>query len=615
MIEHELKVFQIKSALMDLWTENTVAQSYSQWFDLLKPLLCKHFGIKKADFLIYDKARDVYLPLQGHKSTSIRRDAISFEVSTGYPLKSYVQLFREKGFGYANELIVFRDKELKPLVLLLFETTSDWHAFSASSYRIEFDEVISNYIQMIRTTGFLVSREKKFRQLFKVTKLFNATMSSRIILDGIMESITDSFPIFNVELLLSHDQKGLAHSYKLFDYSNERPSAIDAFVSGEVTIENAADLGVVLLNAPIKGKQGNYGVLQLYAPADYFFLVAEQNYISMLANTAGNALENASLFDQSDRLVRDLKLINETSQKLNSNMQIDEMLKFLKKQLVTAFKPSQVAFVFYNEETNYEVSQISTDYFLTVAGEKHINFVSTYLKREEKSFFNANFGDLLEGAIRYESVIAIPIGIQGDHLGFVVCMHENRSYFSFDNFRLMGSLIGHSSLALTNSILRDQLQELADKDHLTKLYARRYLDNIVSRSIKEDEGGVFMLFDIDDFKKVNDTEGHAAGDVVLKQIALHMRDEFKDIGVSARWGGEEFAIYFPLIDEETGVKLARRLIGRIPLLTTPPVTMSAGLYCWKATKKIELKELFNHADSALYSAKSNGKNQLVVHEE
>ena len=155
-------------------------------------------------------------------------------------------------------------------------------------------------------------------------------------------------------------------------------------------------------------------------------------------------------------------------------------------------------------------------------------------------------------------------------------------FFSFDNFKLMRSLIGHSSLALANSMLRDQLQELANKDHLTKLYARRYLDNIVGKSISTNEGGVFILLDIDDFKNVNDTFGHETGDAVLKQIGSYIVNKFKGIGVAAGGAGKNLPSIYHLMIKQTGRKLAERLIEQIPSITTPSVTVSAGLNSWVA---------------------------------
>ena len=163
-------------------------------------------------------------------------------------------------------------------------------------------------------------------------------MESDVILEGIIEAIQDSFPTFQIELLLSHDQNERKHTYKLFDYMNERPSAIDAFVSGEVTIEKLPELRCQLINAPIKGRQGIYGVLQINSPFDFVFSSSQKNFIRMVTNTAGNALENASLYDQSHRVIEDLQLVNETSRKLNSNLHRDEMLSFLKQQFLRAFR-------------------------------------------------------------------------------------------------------------------------------------------------------------------------------------------------------------------------------------------------------------------------------------
>jgi len=101
--------------------------------------------------------------------------------------------------------------------------------------------------------------------------------------------------------------------------------------------------------------------------------------------------------------------------------------------------------------------------------------------------------------VLFESIIAIPIMNQEKVAGFVIVTHKEPYFFSFESFKLMSSLIGHSSLALANSILQGQLQELVDKDNLTKLYTRSYLDNVVESSIANDEIGVFLLLDVDNF--------------------------------------------------------------------------------------------------------------------
>ena len=616
MTDHQLTITQIKSDLMDMWNEATAGYTYMQWFEAARQLLNNHFGIKKANFFIFNENKTGFIPLEGHQSFLKRRIEIPnelIEVDRVHSQELYLKLFRKEGFEYADELVVFNDESFMPLALLLIESTSKWRAFSASSYFGEFVNVISDLIRGIERISLLEIKEKNFRQLFNVAELFNSTMSSEIILEGIMDTITDLFTSFEVNLLLSHDQKELTHSYQLFDYINERPSAIDAFVSGEIRIEKVKELSLNLLNAPIKGRQGTYGVLQIKTPVDYIFTSTQRNFIRMLSKTAGSALENASLYDQSHRLIEDLRLVNETSRKLTSNMHFSEMISYLKQQLFKAIQPDEIAFVMYNENETNDVSEESTGFFKTAEGDAYIRFVAEHLRGGKESLFDANFSATVKEIVTYEAVIAIPVTSQEEVLGFIICLNKTSYTFSFEKFKLVGLLIGHASLALANSILRDQLQELVDKDHLTKLFTRRYLDDVVEKSIEQNEGGTFLLLDIDDFKHINDRYGHSVGDTVLKQIGSFILTEVEEVGVPARWGGEEFAIYLPFTSQAEAEKIATQLINKIPTASTPVVTVSAGMSSWIAGQEITLKELFQSTDLALYAAKYKGKNQVAIH--
>nr|WP_255457386.1 GGDEF domain-containing protein [Sporosarcina sp. JAI121] len=163
-------------------------------------------------------------------------------------------------------------------------------------------------------------------------------------------------------------------------------------------------------------------------------------------------------------------------------------------------------------------------------------------------------------------------------------------------------------------MLRDQLQELVDKDQLTKLYTRSYVDEIIEKSIINDEAGVFVLLDVDDFKKVNDTYGHVMGDEVLKQIAATILSEVSGKGVAGRWGGEEIAIFLPSANYNEGAEFTERLLTLIPTVTEPQVTVSIGMRNWTKKRELTYNELFHYTDKALYKAKKNGKNQVVIHD-
>lgn len=162
-------------------------------------------------------------------------------------------------------------------------------------------------------------------------------------------------------------------------------------------------------------------------------------------------------------------------------------------------------------------------------------------------------------------------------------------------------------------MLRDQLQELVDKDNLTKLYTRSYLDNVIERSMAEEAQGVFLMIDVDNFKKVNDTFGHAIGDKVLRNISRTILLEVGEKGFAARWGGEEMAIYLPSGDMEDGMALSEQLLRLIPKYTEPSVTVSIGMRDWSRESRPSFQQLFQEADEALYKAKHNGKNQVVIH--
>ncbi|MEK3933874.1 GGDEF domain-containing protein [Sporosarcina sp. FSL W7-1349] len=613
-MNHQLTMLTIKSELFDLWTEESEAHSYGTWFESLKQILDRHFRIKASQFFIYHN--ESLIPLNGTDSDRSITLSIPMESNRENRKVSDNDILAKlqgKGFEFADEYILFRNREGEPIGLLLFKATNRLRAFAASPYWKELEKSVLQLIHNVRRTYLLETRGESYRQLFNVTELFNATMESRVILDGIIQAVSDSFPEFEVVLLLSHERKELSQAYQLFDHMKERPSALDAFLSGELTIEHAQDLTKTLVNAPIKGRQGIYGVLQVKAPIEFDFTSMQKDFVRVVANTAGNALENASLYDQSHRLITDLQLVNETSKKLNENLKFDEMVLFLKGQLTRAFKPSELAFVFKEAGGRFSVSDMSTAYFQEVGSRQYIDYALCQFDSGKKEVFDANFEVCAGGEVPYKSFIAIPILNQEEMIGFVILVHKERYYFPFDSFKLMRSLIGHSSLAFSNSMLRDQLQELVDKDNLTKLYTRSYLDNVIERSMAEEAQGVFLMIDVDNFKKVNDTFGHAIGDKVLRNISRTILLEVGEKGFAARWGGEEMAIYLPSGDMEDGMALSEQLLRLIPKYTEPSVTVSIGMRDWSRESRPSFQQLFQEADEALYKAKHNGKNQVVIH--
>jgi two-component system cell cycle response regulator len=158
--------------------------------------------------------------------------------------------------------------------------------------------------------------------------------------------------------------------------------------------------------------------------------------------------------------------------------------------------------------------------------------------------------------------------------------------------------------------------EMAVTDGLTGLRNRRYITRHLEGLLRAGSVALLML-DVDRFKTVNDTYGHAAGDQVLQDVALRMRQHLRAVDVVARFGGEEFVVAMAGADEEEAVQVAERL--RESLLDTPvtleqqrslAITASIGVAVSRAGDTLD--DLTSAADAALYRAKANGRNRVEV---
>jgi diguanylate cyclase (GGDEF)-like protein len=335
-----------------------------------------------------------------------------------------------------------------------------------------------------------------------------------------------------------------------------------------------------------------------------------------LANTAGSALENAQLYQQSKRLIADLQLINETSHRLNSNLRLTETMSYMTEQIVQSFDAEEVCFVLLAPEfKQMSVLAGSTPFFETDASKEYIQYVVDRLKKENDSIFIGDVDIKLDkDSPKYRSIMAVPMVQSGIIKGLALVMHTEPYHFSFETFKLMQSLIHHSTLAFTNSMLREELEKMVVTDHLTKLYSRNYLDARVHESLDEDQQGTFLLIDIDNFKGVNDKYGHQVGDEILIQVADIIKGNIRDSDIGARWGGEELAVYLPRIPLEVGISIANRLVDKVRELSNPSITISCGVSYWNVDNPDNFTNLFKRADTALYVAKGTGKDRVVVQE-
>ena len=168
--------------------------------------------------------------------------------------------------------------------------------------------------------------------------------------------------------------------------------------------------------------------------------------------------------------------------------------------------------------------------------------------------------------------------------------------------------------------LNDQLYELATTDSMTKLFNRKHFIESAQRQITQMQrtrvSGAMLMIDIDDFKKVNDTFGHAMGDEVIVKVASILKVNSREYDLVGRVGGEEYAMLLSPCGVDKANQIAERLRKKTEELSiahlnnTIKVTISIGLTMIKKSDK-DIDRSMHRADVSLYNAKKSGKNKVV----
>jgi diguanylate cyclase (GGDEF)-like protein len=218
---------------------------------------------------------------------------------------------------------------------------------------------------------------------------------------------------------------------------------------------------------------------------------------------------------------------------------------------------------------------------------------------------------------------AVPLIYGNEPIGllFLASRSGKGRNIDFDAASLLALVGNHVSVIIDKIRLFQETKRLSITDGLTGLYNSRYfyrqLDLEIARTNRY--GGTFslILFDIDNFKQLNDTYGHQAGDDVLHELAGILKSASRETDIVVRYGGEEFIIILPNTPVEDTVHLADRIRALVenniflPLHEQGPrITLSGGIAAYPMTAS-DAKSLLNAADAALYSAKSAGRNRIV----
>ena len=217
------------------------------------------------------------------------------------------------------------------------------------------------------------------------------------------------------------------------------------------------------------------------------------------------------------------------------------------------------------------------------------------------------------------NVLAAPLRVDGQTEGAIIVSRRTSEAWPASAHRILEAAASEASAALVRVYSLREAEARASTDALTGLPNRRYFDEylglLAKRRRAEDRVGVLMV-DIDRFKTLNDTFGHAVGDHVLREVARAIADAVREDDVPARFGGEEFAVLLrnpsPEIAVEVGERV-RRAVASLDLrrLGVPGVSVSVGVAVAESPD-VALDVVVDEADQALYRAKREGRDRVVA---
>lgn len=246
----------------------------------------------------------------------------------------------------------------------------------------------------------------------------------------------------------------------------------------------------------------------------------------------------------------------------------------------------------------------------------------TAVDSEQYNFNNSQ----IETGVYYaneDQILELPLISHGKVIGLIQLQALEENGFNDTERKNFTVFANATAVAIDNAWLHKEMQELIIIDELTGLYNYRYLRNKLSeetrRADRYHQNLSLLMIDCDYFKKLNDSQGHETGNIVLREITDIISHAVRDVDIVARYGGEEFMVILPQTNMESALEIAERIRTQVE---KSYFTNSQGQRDLKATVSIgaaiypdglkSSNELLEKVDRAMYISKNNGRNQVCT---
>jgi len=386
-----------------------------------------------------------------------------------------------------------------------------------------------------------------------------------------------------------------------------------------------------MLLVPMKLGEQVTGVIVLSSLGYGKFDEEDQRLLEVLASHAAIALENARLFSETQRRAEQLQMISDVEQVITTIMDPSLLTAQIAQVIHARLRLPYVAvglieggeLVFTPERAAGGVGTAGAELRLMLDSNSITGIVARSgeslrvpdVRLDPRFKYNEFWPDTL-------SELAVPLKTQVGVIGVLNLESDQVDAFPPELVNLVETLASQMAIAVQNARLFAETGRLARTDSLTGIANRRHLFETgaheLSRAQRFGHALSALMLDIDHFKAVNDTNGHASGDDVLRAIARCCLKVTRDIDIVARYGGEEFVILLPHTDAAGAAAVADRILERVQALEVTdadnrPIqcTVSIGVTQVEAADAT-FNDVVRRADARLYDAKRQGKNRYNV---
>ena len=350
---------------------------------------------------------------------------------------------------------------------------------------------------------------------------------------------------------------------------------------------------------------------------------------------AGNCKKYTNKILHQEKEIFDLKQLLQISKSLNSVLEFDRLIEAILYIVMAQLKTLGAA-IFTKKSFDDNIFVLNRDHYgfdIIHDAQYSINIDHPFINFLDKSDSgcspdeiskNIHTDKIVQDLFNLNPSFFVPLKAKNRIIGFLLLGEKMESDHQFTDYEknIIENIASLAAIAINNS----QLLEMTTTDIMTHLKLKHYfftllmerLDTINSSGSKKDSLSILML-DIDFFKKINDTYGHAAGDIVLEAVAKIIKSCTRNVDTAARYGGEEFVVMLNNTSASAAMAVAeriRKLVEDKIILydgQNIKVTISIGVSSYNFDLE-PAKSIVERADKALYESKQNGRNRVTLSE-